>query len=73
MTTEIEITYPVLRCSAEEDVFYQRLFEIPGVLEVTTLGRKISVSISDRCSVEALKEVAEVCNMWHTTYKMMPA
>lgn len=73
MATEIEIIYPVLRCNTEEDVFYQRLSEITGVLKVSTRGKKISVSISDQCSVEALKEVADVCHMWHTTYKVTSA
>ena len=73
MITEIEIIYPDLRCSTEEDVFFQRLSEITGVLKVTIRDTKLGVSVSSQCKVKALEEVDAICNMWHTTYKLAPA
>jgi hypothetical protein len=73
VTTEIEIIYPDLRCSSEEDVFFQRLSEITGVLKVTIRDMTIFVSISSEFKDKALEQVVAICNMWHTTYKLASA
>ena len=71
MDTQINIVKPVLRCANEEDVFHQRLSEITGVLKITMHESTVCVSASPQCKVEVVKQIAAICDIWHTTYMIV--
>lgn len=71
MNIQIEIVKPVLRCANEEDVFYQRLSEITGVLKITTHESIVCVFVSPQCRVEVAKQIAALCDIWHTSYMIV--
>jgi hypothetical protein len=69
--TEIEIISPVLRCQSEEEIFFQRLSEVAGIHKVITGGTKIYLSVSSELEQEALKHVRAICDIWHTSYRIV--
>jgi len=68
---EIEIIIPILRCQSEEEVFLQRLSEVAGIQKVVTDDTKTTISVCGEMGQEALKHVRAICDMWHTSFKIL--
>lgn len=69
---KIELIEPVLRCHTEEEVFFQRLSEVTGLLKVIQNESKIYVWVASGSLVEAQEDLSKICDMWHTSFAVLP-
>lgn len=71
MKIEIEVVSPVLRCQSEEEIFFQRLSEVAGIQKIVTSDTKIYLSVSSESEQKAIKDIAAICDMWRTSYRIL--
>ena len=71
MSIEIRIKTAVFKCQTDEDIFYQRLRQVTGVENVSVQNTLVCLLISNQYKTRALKEVTEICSIWHTSFEML--
>ena len=69
MAEKIEIVTPVLRCASEEEVFFERLAEVTGLLDIIRGEATITLSVDKSVRKSAREDVMSICDMWHTTFR----
>tara|TARA_R110002167_G_scaffold251052_1_gene457198 strand:+ start:1150 stop:1368 length:219 start_codon:yes stop_codon:yes gene_type:complete len=72
MITEIEITAAIFKCQTDEDIFYQKISTIAGVQKVITKDNKLYISVLSAQKNQALEDVSELCDIWHTSFNLVP-
>lgn len=65
----IEIAMPVFRCKSEQDVFFERLSDVAGIIEVKRFATVVRISISSAQQITAIAQIKAICEMWLTSYR----
>lgn len=76
MIMKLEITEPIFKCTEDKNIFIARLSEIVGFVKVVSCenvgGRGFNLYLDVNISDETvLKEVREICDLWHVSYKVL--
>lgn len=67
MSINIEISGAVFKCSADENIFYQRLCETAGLEKIITKRKIIYLTIATEQQNSAILAISEVCHIWHAS------
>jgi len=67
----IEIPGPVFKCDEDENIFFSRLYAMPGFNGVTGKGLNLYLTLTDHAQETVIDELQEICNMWGTTFKVL--
>lgn len=67
----IEIAGPVFKCSEDENIFFERIYALPGYKEVVGRGRNLYLTIKDLSGKEIAQELREICNIWNTSFTVV--
>lgn len=71
MNIEIEIVEPFFKCRDDEEIFFQRLAEIKGIRKIVNQGSGVSVTVSGEEQQDVVNEVAEISDIWNTSYTLV--
>jgi len=70
MSTEIEIKTAAFKCQTDEDIFYQRLAKVAGIKKIITQDRQVCLSVTDEKKSQAIADIGEICDIWHTSFRI---
>jgi len=71
MRIEIDITTTVFKCRTDEYIFYHKVSTIAGIQKVITQDNKLYVSVLSQHRNQALKDVSELCSIWHASFSLV--
>jgi hypothetical protein len=68
---KIEISGPFFKCEEDENIFFSRLYSLPGYDSVVGKGSYLYLTLKHDSKNQALNQVQEICDFWNTTYKVL--
>lgn len=69
----IEIPAPVFKCAEDENVFFSRIYGLPGYDHIEGQGRNLCLTLKNHPEEAAVEELQEICNIWNTTFNAVIA
>lgn len=67
----IKIAEPVFKCGEDEDIFFDRIYALPGYETVIGRDRNLYLSIKELSGKIAAEELQEICDIWNTTFTIV--
>lgn len=67
----IEIAGPVFKCSEDENIFFERIYSLPGYEGVVGRGGNLYLTIAEVSGKVALEEIQAICDFWNTTFHIV--
>lgn len=71
MNIEVEIVGPVFKCAEDENIFFSRLYDLKGYVNVVGKGLNLYLKFESEFTRECLTELQEICDIWNTTFKSL--
>ena len=62
---QIEITKPIFKCESDEEIFFQRLNNVNGILAIDVEKSKLRIELNN--ADKALSEIRAICALWHSS------
>lgn len=67
----IEISDPVFKCEADKNVFFSRIYEIPGYDSIIGKGVNLYLTLTGNSKEAVIEELQVICDIWGTTFKIL--
>lgn len=64
----IEITGPIFKCVEDENIFFERIYALPGYEAVVGRDRNLYLTIKNWSGKEVAEELQEICNIWNISF-----
>ena len=68
---ELEILGPTFKCSEDENVFFSRIYSLPGYDNVVGHGRYLYLTLKNNPDHSALIQIQEICEFWNTEFRLL--
>lgn len=68
---KIEILRPIFKCEEDENIFFSRLYSLPGYDTVVGKGRSLYLTLKNGSENATVNKVQETCDIWNTTYRVL--
>ena len=63
-----ELIPPVFRCAEDEQVFYGRLHELPGLASLVVGNGRIRLQFTPGEEALVIEQLREICDVWHASF-----
>lgn len=61
---KVEIEIPIFRCQTDEEIFFDRLHSIPGLIQLTRRGSCLYVEVAGDDERKLLDALEDICGAW---------
>ncbi|TNC83163.1 MAG: hypothetical protein C9356_01590 [Oleiphilus sp.] len=68
---KIEIKSPFFKCEEDENVFFTRLYALPGFESVMGNGGSVYLILKNGSESVVVKQVQDICDFWNTKFKVL--
>lgn len=68
---EFEILGPTFKCQEDENVFFSRIYSLPGYDNVVGQGRYLYLTVKNQPDRLVVNQVQEICEFWNTEFTLL--